>query len=80
MNMPGFKAEFALRNSGHYRTTGSSLSRGASIRPQIRCSLNPDCLEEQWECEREQKCYALPSRLQAACLRKCQALCPPICR
>jgi hypothetical protein len=79
MNTPGFTAEFALQNNGHYQTTGTSLSHGASIRAQIICRLNPVCLERQWECEQAQKCDALPSRLQAACLHKCQALCPPIC-
>ena len=46
MNMPGFTAEFALQQSGHYQTTGTSLSRGASIRLQI-CRLNPLCLPQQ---------------------------------
>jgi len=77
MNIPGFKAEFALQNSGHYQTTGASLSHGASIRPQVICRLNLLCLPRQLQCN--DNCYALPIRLQAACLHKCQALCPPIC-
>ncbi len=77
MNMPGFTAEFALQQSGHYQTTGTSLAQGASIRLQIICSLNPLCLPQQLRCNRH--CFALPTHLQAACLHKCQALCPPIC-
>jgi hypothetical protein len=78
MNLPGFTADLAVYNGGHYHATGTSLPHGASIRPQLICRLNPLCLPQQLRCN--QHCFALPIRLQAACLQKCQALCPPICR
>lgn len=76
MNIPRFTAEFALQTGGRYQTAASSHPNGASIIPQI-CSLNLHCLPQQFHCN--QHCYALPPHQMAACLHRCQALCPPIC-